>query len=183
MTICSLKFSVLAGLLVMAPLSMSEAQREREANRPGRQNRQQLEHNFRQRLANLLKTQLGLTDDQMRQLSSVNQRFDVQRRELMRREMMTRRTIRDEVEKRDSADAGRIEQMMAEQFKLERERIDLTEAEQRELSRFLTPVQRARYLGVQEQIRREMDQLRGRRAGPMDRPLDSTRLRRPPPEK
>ena len=128
-------------------------------------NREQMEQNFRVRLANLLKTQLGLTDDGMRQLSDVNQRFDRQRRELLRREMMTRRGIRDEVLRGDSASAGRIDQLLTDQFKIERERIDLTEAEQRELGKFLTPVQRAKYLGVQEQIRREMDQLRGRGRG------------------
>jgi hypothetical protein len=170
------KLAAVTGLLVMAPLSMSDAQQDRGA----RQNRAQMEQRFRQRLANLLRTQLGLSDDEMRQLSDVNQRFDVQRREVNRREMMTRRSMREEVLKRDSANAGRIEQLLTEQFKIERERIDLTEAEQRELSRFLTPMQRARYLGVQEQIRREMDQLRGRRAGPMDGPPPGDR-RRPPP--
>ena len=133
------------------------------------------------RLANLLRTQLGLTDEGMRQLSEVNQRFDVQRREMNRREMMTRRSLREEVLKLDSANAGRIEQLLTEQFKLERERIDLTEAEQRELSKFLTPMQRARYLGVQEQLRREMDQLRGRgREGLGEPNQGGPRGRRPP---
>jgi protein CpxP len=187
MNIRSVRFAVLAGLLYIVPLSTSEAQGRpggeqgiRGERGQGRQNRQQLEQNFRRRLANLLKTELRLTDDQMRQLSDVNQRFDVQRRDLMRREMQTRRGVRDEVVKGDSANAGRIEQLLADQFRIERERIDLTEAEQRELGKFLTPVQRARYLGVQEQIRRQMDDLRGRRAGPMDMPNDSGRRRRPP---
>jgi hypothetical protein len=99
-----------------------------------------------------------------------------------RREMITRRALRAEVLKLDSADGGRIEQLLTDQFRIERERIDLTEAEQRELSRFLTPVQRARYLGVQEQIRREMDQLRGRGMMPLgDPPAGATPRRRPPP--
>ena len=178
MTFHSLKFAAMAGALVLSPLSMSEAQRgDRERNRDGRQNREQLEQRFRRNLANLLRTQLGLTDEQMRQLSEVNQRFDVQRREVMRREIQTRRGLRNDVVKRDSADADRIEQLLADQFKIDRERIDLTEAEQRELSKFLTPVQRARYLGVQEQIRRQMEDMRGRRNSSAD---DSGRGRRPP---
>lgn len=171
------KLAALTGLLVVAPLSMSDAQQR--GDRGGRPNREQMERRFRQQLSNILRTQLGLSDDQMRQLSEVNQRFDVQRREVNRREILTRRSMREEVLKRDSANAGRIEQLLTDQFKIERERIDLTEAEQRELSRFLTPVQRARYLGVQEQIRRQMDEMRGRRAGPIDGPPDATR-RRPP---
>jgi Spy/CpxP family protein refolding chaperone len=185
MTIRSLKLGIMAALLVVSPLSTGAAQRgggERQGG-PGRMNRQQLEQNVRVRLSNLLRTQLGLNDDQMRQLSDVNQRFDQQRREMLRREMMTRRSLRDEVMKQDSANAGRIEQLLTEQFKIERERIDLTESEQRELGKFLTPVQRAKYLGVQEQIRREMEQLRGRRGGmpPGGDSADAFRRRRPPP--
>lgn len=141
-----------------------------------------MERRLRQRLATLLQTQLKLDNDQMRQLSEVNQRFDQQRRELVRREMMTRRSLREEVMRGDSASAGRVEQLMTDQFRIERDRIDLTEAEQRDLGRFLSPVQRAKYLGVQEQIRREMDQLRGRGMPPIGVPPDSgmRRGRRPP---
>jgi protein CpxP len=181
----SFKLLMLTAALVGTPLVSGAAQggdpqaeRQRQGG-PGRMNRAQMEQNFRVRLANLLKTQLGLTDEGMRQLSDVNQRFDRQRRDLLRREMMTRRGIRDEVLRGDSA--GKIDQLMMEQFKIERERIDLTEAEQRELGKFLTPVQRAKYLGVQEQIRREMDQMRGRgRSGPGDS-ADAFRRKRPPP--
>lgn len=185
MTMRTLKFGLLTLGLVLAPLAGGAAQGgarpgERQGGMRqggGRMNREQMEQRFRLRLAMLLKTQLGLSDDQMRQLSDVNQRFDNQRREMLRREMVTRRTLRDEVLKHDSADAGRVEQLLTEQFKLERERIDLTEAEQRELAKFLTPVQRARYLGVQEQIRREMEQIRGRGNPPLGEP---PRNRRPP---
>lgn len=180
MTTRSLKLGLLAVALIASPLSTSDAQRgDRQGS--GRMNREQLEQRFRMRLANLLQTQLGLTDEGMRQLSEVNQRFDRQRRELNRREMMTRRSLRAEVLKHDSADTGRIEQLLTEQFRIERQRLDLTEAEQRELSRFLTPVQRARYLGVQEQIRREMEQLRRRGMQPMGDPPAEVK-RRPPRE-
>jgi protein CpxP len=184
----ALKLGLLSAVLVLSPLSVSSAQRgERQAQRQGagggRPNREQMEQRFRQQLATLLKTQLGLSDEGMRQLSEVNQRFDRQRRDLNRREMLTRRALRDEVLKHDSADAARIEQLLTDQFKFERERIDVTEAEQRELAKFLTPVQRARYLGVQEQVRRQMDQMRGRgREGFGEPPQGAPRGgRRPPP--
>lgn len=188
MTTRSLKLGMLMALLVVSPLATSAAQRvDRGGARQGgvgRANREQLEMRVRLRLATLLKTQLGLTDEGMKQLSEVNQRFDRQRRDMNRREMMTRRSLFDEVLKLDSADTSRVSQLLTEQFKVERERIDLTEAEQRELSKFLSPVQRARYLGVQEQIRREMDQLRGRGMQPMgDPPVGADpRRRRPPPD-
>jgi hypothetical protein len=171
----SMQFGMLAAALLATPVSDGLAQRgDRQGG--GRANREQMEQQFRQRVANLLRTQLGLTDEGMRQLSEVNQRFDQQRRGLLRQEMMTRRSLREEVLKRDSADARRVEQLISDQFRIERERLDLNEAEQRELGKFLTPVQRARYLGVQEQIRREMDQLRGRRGMGESQP----QRRRPP---
>jgi len=165
MTTRFVKVGFVMALLAAAPLSTSDAQ---QRGREGRANREQLEARVRARLANLLRTQLGLNDEQMRQLSEVNQRFDMQRRAVIRREMGTRRSLRELVLKQDSADSGRIEQLIADQFRIERERIDLTEAEQRELGKFLTPSQRARYLGVQEQIRREMDQMRFRGGTPPD---------------
>ena len=180
----SLRLGLLSALLVLSPLAASDAQRPRQGGERqggGRGNREQLEQQFRSRLANLLKTQLGLTDEGMRRLSEVNQRFDVQRRNLNRREMMARRELRTEVLKQDSADLAKIDRLIAEQFKLERERIDLTEAEQRDLAKFLTPVQRARYLGVQEQMRRQMDQMRARgREGFGEPPPGAPRGRRPP---
>ena len=177
----SLRIGLLSAVLLLSPFAGSEAQRgdrQGEGQGGGRANREQLEQRFRAQLAQLLRTQLGLTDDGMRQLSEVNQRFDIQRREMNRCEMMTRRALRDEVLKHDSADSRRIEQLITEQFKIERERIDLTEAEQRELGKFLTPVQRARYLGVQEQVRRQMEQMRGRGMQPLGEPPKG---RRPPP--
>ena len=161
----------------------SDAMAQRGGGRPAQGNRQQMEQRLRQRLAALLKTQLGLTDQQMQQLSEVNQRFDVRRRELLQREFANRRSLRAEVMRRDSADAARVDALLTEQFRIERERIDLTEAEQRDLGRFLTPVQRAQYMGVQEQIRREMEQLRGRGMTSMGPPSDSVGRgrRRPPP--
>lgn len=169
----------LAGLLLGVPALDASAQR---GDRGGRPDRVQMERRLRQQLADLLRKQLNLDDEQMRQLSEVNQRFDQQRRELVRREMTTRRSLREEVMRGDSANPARIEQLMADQLRIERDRLDLTEQEQRDLSRFLTPVQRAKYLGVQEQMRRQMDQLRGRGMLPIGVPPDSgmRRGRRPP---
>src|SRR5919109_2541310 len=100
MTTRSLKLGAMMLALVLSPLTSGEAQRARSGG-VGRQNREQMEQRVRVRLHNLLKTQLGLTDEGMRQLSEVNQRFDLQRRNLNRREMMTRVTLRQEVLKQD----------------------------------------------------------------------------------
>jgi hypothetical protein len=44
-------------------------------------------------------------------------------------------------------------------LRLQKQRIALVEAEQRDLARFLTPVQRAGYLALQAQVRRRAQEL------------------------
>jgi hypothetical protein len=50
-------------------------------------------------------------------------------------------------------------------IRVQRSRLDLLETEQRELSAFLTPTQRAKYMGMQEQLRRRADEMRRRAEG------------------
>ncbi len=176
----SLKYMLLAGMLLLPPITEGWAQR------PGRTrtrepDRQELVRRWQARLAWLLKAQLGLNDQQMKQLSEVNQRFDARRRELVEQEARTRHSLRREVMKKDSANAAVVDSLLTEQFRLDREQLDLNEAEQRELAGFLTPIQRAQYLGVQEQMRREIDMFRMRGSSRFDAEPDSDRDRRRPP--
>ena len=68
------------------------------------------------------------------------------------------------------------------------QRVDLLESEQRELARFLNPTQRARLLGMQEQMRRNAMEMRGRGPEIRDRMREGRRdrqqrpsMRRPTP--
>ena len=70
--------------------------------------------------------------------------------------------------------------------RLERRKLDLLEAEQRDLAKFLSPIQRARYFGLQDELRRGMQDLQRRRMGMDDSttgPPDSRGAKRrgPPP--
>ena len=47
--------------------------------------------------------------------------------------------------------------------RFERRRLELQEREQRELARFLTATRRARYIGLQDELRRSMQDLQRRR--------------------
>jgi hypothetical protein len=48
---------------------------------------------------------------------------------------------------------------------VQRRRLELATEEQRELAAIMTPVQRARYLALQETVRRRADEMRRRRGG------------------
>jgi hypothetical protein len=94
----------------------------------------------------------------------VNQRFE------------TRLALRDAMRDSAGTDQSRISGYLDKLMQLQRQRIDLLEQEQRDLAQFMTPLQRARYTALQEQVRRRIDQmLRQRRAQ-----SDSVAVERPP---
>lgn len=168
-----------AALAVLALSSPAKAQLRprRDAALPraagGRQlpdergtNRAQLEREFRQTLYDMTRRRVGLTDGQMNQLVPLNQRFETQRRALQKQERETRLALRDAMRDSTEADQSRITGYLDRLMQLQRQRVDLLEQEQRDLAQFMTPLQRARYTALQEQVRRRIDQmLRQRRAG------------------
>jgi hypothetical protein len=122
-----------------------------------------LQARVRQRLAEVVKQRLGLTDDQVRQLAAVNASYEGRRHDLMVSERQARVTIRQELKRGQSADQKAVDAALSELFKTQRTRIDLAEQEQRDLAKFMQPAQRAGYLALQEQLRRRVEQMRQRR--------------------
>lgn len=128
--------------------------------------RRALEQRFRERFEQVLKQRLALTDSQLARVIAVNGRLDARRRELFMEERSVRAEMRDAIDGGDDAAAQeRVAQLLERAMKVQRARLDLVETEQRELSAFLTPLQRAKYLGLQEQLRRRVDDMRRRAAG------------------
>jgi len=138
--------------------------------------RQQLEARLRQRLWGITKNRVGLTDEQMTKLAQGSRPFDVQRRELVRQEREERQALRREVLAGANADQQRIATSLDRVLELQRQRAQLQIEEQRALAAFMTPLQRAKYAALQEQLRRRAEKLRGQRVGAAsDEALDSLR--------
>ena len=139
-------------------------QRQRQPLPPGEQapGRPALERQVQQQLWRLTRQRVGLSDAQMRQLAPVNQRFEARRRQILREERETRLALRGAVLDSAGADDARVSAQIDRLLQLERQRIDLVQEEQRDLSRFMTPLQRARYMALQEQVRRRVEQMRRR---------------------
>jgi Spy/CpxP family protein refolding chaperone len=182
---------VLAALVALALLpapgvAQGVAQGGRQGGGPPPGERDSLEARVRERMGHMLRTQLGLTDAQVRQLQATNRRFEGQRRTLLQQEREVRNGLRTAI---DSDDTTRVSAMLDRMFALQRQRLDLIEAEQKELATFHTPVQRARLFGLEEQLRRRMAEMRENRAEPRplpgrrpdDRPPGPGGARRPPP--
>ncbi|MCC6319471.1 MAG: hypothetical protein IT361_17500 [Gemmatimonadaceae bacterium] len=142
---------------VAAPLGAQRPQTARE-------DRATLEKRFHERLEAVLRQRLGLTDDQVRRLQDANGRFEARRRDLFTEERQVRTDLRRAVGS-DSATAtnDEVAALLDRAMRVQRQRFDLMEAEQKELATFLTPIQRARYFGLLEQVRRQMDDMRYRR--------------------
>jgi protein CpxP len=124
--------------------------------------RAQLEQQFQRMLYQMTRRRVGLTDAQMNQLVPINRRFDTQRRSLQRQERETRVALRDAMRDSTKADQAMITGYLDKLVQLQHQRADLIEQEQKDLAQFMTPLQRARYTALQEQVRRRVDQLRRR---------------------
>ena len=122
--------------------------------------RARLEQQLRQRVGRVVQARLRLTDEQMARLQRTNQSYEARRRALVTQERQMRLAIREQLAAGDSADQKRVAGLIESAIRIQRQRLDLVEQEQRELSAFLTPVQRARYLDLQERLRRRVEELR-----------------------
>jgi hypothetical protein len=132
----------------------------------GQQNRQQLQRRVQQALWKMTQRRVGLSDGQMNQLAPVHQRYEQQRRMITREERQTRLALRDAMRDSSHMNQAQISGYMDRLVQIQRQRADLLEQEQKDLSEFMTPLQRARYTALQEQVRRRVEQLaRQNRAG------------------
>jgi len=160
-----------------AALPRAAGQRQQLQGEQPAQNRAQLEQRFQQMLFQMTRRRVGLTDAQMNQLVPVNRRFEQQRRQLQRQERETRLSLRDAMRDTAQVDQSRITGYLDKLVQLQHQRADLIEQEQRDLAQFMTPLQRARYTALQEQVRRRVEQLLRRNGAN----ADSSATRNPAP--
>jgi len=140
------------------------------------QDRAALEARFRERFRSVVRERLNATDDQINKLLAVEQRLGARKFDLIRRERDVRLNLRKEMAKKAGADESLIAQLIDQSIQLQKQRVELLESEQRELSAFLSPNQRAMHMGLQEQLRRQMEDARERREAGND---GTRRPRRP----
>ena len=158
---------LLTSVSIIALSSQASSQIAPRENAPG-PGRAQLEQRVRDRIADVVRRRLALNDDQMGKLTAANQQFDRQRMALVTEERQARIALRGELAAGDAANQQKVAGYLDQLMRLQRRRLDLVESEQRELGKFLTPVQRARYFALQTEIRQRTQELRDR--GPGGRP-------------
>ena len=124
-------------------------------------NRPALEQQFRERVARLAQRRIGLSDAQMTQLAQSNARFGPQLNNVATQERETRRQLRIEMTS-TTPNQQRVSDLLDRALQLQKQRIAIVEAEQKDLARFMTPVQRARYIALQQQFRKRAQELAGK---------------------
>jgi len=123
-----------------------------DANRPA------LEQQFRERVAKLAQERIGLSDAQMGQLQQSNARFAPRLNGIAAQERETRRQLRMEMTS-PTPNQQHVSSLLDQSLELQKQRIDIVGQEQQDLARFMTPVQRARYVALQQQFRRRAQEL------------------------
>ena len=153
-------------LVALLPCAAVVAQAQGAFGGAGRGNaprRAQMEQQMRRNLWQIAKQRIGFTDAQMVQLERTSQRFDDRRRALATEERGQRMILRQELVADEKADQDRVAKALDRLHQLQRTRVDLQIEEQHEFAGFMTPVQRAKYAALQEQVRRRVDDLRRQR--------------------
>ncbi|HTE47418.1 MAG TPA: hypothetical protein VK636_19410 [Gemmatimonadaceae bacterium] len=123
-----------------------------QRQQPGAANRPALERAINQAVGKAVRRQLNLNDQQVKSLQRTNQRFDVQRRTLLRDERTTRQNLKAAMLDSGGPDQAKIGVYLDQLTQMQHQRADLLAGEQKELSSFLTPMQRAQYLSLRERI-------------------------------
>jgi Spy/CpxP family protein refolding chaperone len=147
--------------------------------------RQEMERRMHERINSILRERLALTDDQFTRMRDVAMRIETERRRLRREEFEIRVAMRDELLGGRTPNEARVAELLDRMLGAERRRIDLMEREQRELSGILSASQRARYVALQDELRRNMQDMQQRRMGdgrqwPPGPPAGADTRRRPP---
>jgi Spy/CpxP family protein refolding chaperone len=132
-----------------------------------RRNRQMMEGQIGRRVEERMKTLLNLTDVQMGKVRDINMRHGQRMQMLNQQERDIRMALREEAISGDSTRQTQIADLLDKLTRSMRQRVDLMEQEQKDLAGVLTPLQRATYLGIQEQIRMQVERLRNEQGGRM----------------
>jgi len=135
-------------------------QQRRQQQQLGRatpNDRQLLQRRIRQAFAGVVQKQLNLNPAQMQTLQRTDQKYEQQRRGVVIDERNARLSLKAAME--DSSghpDQDKIAESLDQLVRGQRRRAELLEAEQKELSAFLSPLQRAQYFSLKERLTKKL---------------------------
>jgi hypothetical protein len=150
----------LAGIVLLTLTATSAQAQSQDSIVPGKRGpiRQMIE----QRIADRVKTQLGLNDDQMTKLRATTGKFGGQRRDLEQRQLEVRRALASQLRPGVAANKDSVARLTDELLTGRVKYAQTFQAEQTELKTYLDPVQRAQLMAMRERLLRAAQQFRDR---------------------
>jgi Spy/CpxP family protein refolding chaperone len=127
--------------------------------------RDQLQQEIERRFGAAVQRQLGLTDDQAGKLRATEERFRPRRRAIMREQLLLRMGLQDQMRPGEAANSDSVRRLMDGIQANRSELLRIEQEQDREMSGYLTPVQRARYQMLRERLVQRLQEVRRGRAG------------------
>jgi hypothetical protein len=131
-----------------------------QAGQPDTTARAKLEQQVRERIAQVAQERLGATDQQMEKLQQTNKKYDDMRQSMVAQERELRVSLRKEMARPDPSHDTQVASLLDRIGQVQRQRLDIQQQEQQELAGFLTPMQRAKYFTLEQQVRQRVNQMR-----------------------
>ena len=150
--------------LVLVPLYPAVAQRPDNSAPMADSMRSRIEARF----ATRVQKELGLTDEQTAKLRATSRQFGDRRHEMHARQRQLGEALRAQLQPGVAANQDSVAKLTDAMVELRLASAQSTRAEMKELSKFLTPVQRARLYVMRERLRervKEAREHRGMRGG------------------
>ena len=150
---------LLSLLLAGAPLYSAAAQRADSAAA----RTDSLRHRIEERFASRVQEQLGLTNEQTAKLRATSQQFGVRRRELHTRHRQLREALSVQLRPGVAANQDSVTKLTDAMIDLRVASAQAARDEMREVAKYLTPVQRARFFVMRERLYHHMKEAREHR--------------------
>lgn len=152
--------SVLSVLLIAGPL----VGQDRSNRRPGGQDREEMERRIRERMSQVIREELGLSEEEYAPVSEVMASFHEDRRALARSERATRRRV-EALMLEGAEDREEASELLARLVELREREAAIFREEQEALLDVLTPAQVLQLHALRERLSRRLRSLRGSRPG------------------
>src|SRR4051812_48136705 len=127
-----------------------------------------LRHHIEERFAGRVHQELGLTNEQTTKLRATSQQFGTRRRELHSRYRALRQALQQQLQPGVAARQDSVARLTDAMIDLRIASAQASRDEMREVGKYLTPVQRARFFVMRERLRHRMKEAhehRGMRNG------------------
>ena len=124
---------------------------------------QQLRERIRERWHQVVRTQLGLTPDQATKLQATEDRFAAQRRDIAQRQRGVQEALRGQLQPGVAANADSVRRLMDARDQNRAALAQIERDEDKEVTGYLSPVQRARYQIMRQRLQERISEMRRQR--------------------